>query len=425
MPRLFRCALLGLLLLPACGSGFKLPGEAIFREAITVKVEEPVLPELDQPLESFRYPTFENTDGSYSRMLWFAKGEAQVVLNALKGHPDMAAVQAVVMPGVRQDANASGTWAKQAGLDGLMLSGPIEAIDQATRLVGWFLTSVPLVAIEARIVEVLESDNFGFGFEWLALEREQPEPPDPTRSTATVFNRGAGGKGIPPLPGFVSTGSFIPDLLLELGTIESNLRVDLVISALRSFTKVDVVNAPTVVVHAGHKAQISAGTKVPFFQLNLNGNNTTITTQFQDVSVDLQVLPILLDKDTIRMVVTSEVKTVSDSVTVSTGTAEVTNPIIATRRVNTSVDVANGSTVVLGGLITNQKQEVEDKIPFLGDVPIVKYFFSSRNRLESRSNLLFFITPKVRQQRRSQVPDIILPPEPGELESSPEEGSGR
>jgi type II secretory pathway component GspD/PulD (secretin) len=234
----------------------------------------------------------------------------------------------------------------------------------------------------------------------------------------TVFDRLRFGRGVPVLPG---SNLFTPNVLTELGTIAGDIQVDLLISALKAFTKVDVVNAPNVAVLSGHTATITAGTEVPTFELNIYGANTVVTTKFKKIGVTLDVLPVLTRPDTIRMAVQVKVENITGGVTTSGGGTSATNPIVASRTMTTTMDIRDGSTVILGGLISTGRTGVEDKIPVLGEIPILDVFFTNRHRQDTRSNLIFFLRPKVITQSGQTSPTLIVPPAEGEGERRPEE----
>ena len=283
-------------------------------------------------------------------------------------------------------------------------------------LIEHFLTSVPNVLIEARVVEVIETDEFGLGFDWFTLNSQDHDfdpanPLAPLRRTDSIYNRGLAGGGIPALPGIIRGGGFIPNLLVQLGTIQENLQIDLLVSALAQLTKIDVVNAPNVAVRSGHIASITAGEEIPYFTVNVSGNNQTVSTSFKQVDVSLTVIPTVLSRNRVSLAVRLRVANITGLSQVESGGATTTNPIIANRGVTTTMDVQDGATVVLGGLITTRKIDVKEKVPLLGDIPIVDFLFSNRHSEEAHSNLLFIIRPKIIAPGTDYSEDTILPPD--------------
>ena len=80
---------------------------------------------------------------------------------------------------------------------------------------------------------------------------------------------------------------------------------------------------------------------------------------------------------------------------ISTGGIGGTVPSIDTRQVETQVLVADGQTVVLGGIYETERRETINKVPFLGDIPVIGYAFKSRTRVDNKAELLIFVTPRI------------------------------
>jgi type II secretory pathway component GspD/PulD (secretin) len=113
------------------------------------------------------------------------------------------------------------------------------------------------------------------------------------------------------------------------------------------------------------------------------------------------------------MAVQVRVQNVTGGVSASIGSSTTTNPVIANRTVTTTLEVRDGSTVVLGGLITNNDLDASTKVPVLGDVPILGPLFGSTHGRKQRSNLIFFIKPKVQSRSGNSGETVILPPSDG------------
>lgn len=427
--------LLACVALTACNDQLESPISGIFSDPITIRSEPSPIRDGSDKGQIYAYPDLVQDDGTTRRILWVQPGLSGHLNTLLSADPTWTAASPKVGPsGFFRDTNIGagrdpGTtvgvqgWKEHAGLEPILFSGPKAAVEAATRLVQHVITSVPQIVIEARVVEVLESDQFAFGTEWYALNADDfpynPTLPNaPLGRTDTIFDRSRIGRGIPFLPG---TNSFVPNVLTELGTIQDDIQIDLLITALKAFTKVDVVNAPNVAVLCGHSATITAGTEVPTFEFNIVGASTIIATKFKRIGVSMDVLPNLIRPDLIRMAVQVKVENVTGGVTVNAGTASATNPIIASRTVTSTMDVRDGSTIILGGLISTGQSGAEDKVPVLGDVPLLDIFFKNRHRQETRSNLIFFIRPKIIMPGSRSSATLIVPPTEGELPSPPPE----
>lgn len=406
---------------------------AIFQKPVSVAAAPPALAHLADDPEPYQWPDYDHADGSVTRTMWLAPGSGMLLDTILAKSPEWAAVERTIVggdpkkpvPPLIRDPNADGkapwaTWKPHAGLEAVILTGDIEKVDACTALVEHTLSSIPQVLIEARVVEVIESDEFGLGFDWFTLNRKD-HPFDPTDPLApldpskTVFDRGAIGRGIPPLPGIISQG-LIPNALVNLGVVKDNIQVDLLISALSQLTKIDVVNAPNVAVRSGHIATISAGEEVPYFTVQVSGSNQTVSTKFKEVAVNLSVLPTLTAHNRMSLAVTLSVDNITGVSTVQTGNSATSNPIISSRKITTMMDVVDGATVVLGGLIQTREIVVDEKVPILGDVPIMGHLFSNTHSQEARSNLLFFLRPKILNPQGSyRDAEVILPPKEDEM----------
>ena len=410
------------LLLTACGLPLQETIGSIFDKPVSVAAAPLPLKTLADEPKPYRWPEFIATDGRVVRTMWVPAGTCSLLDTSLKGIAEWEAVERtlsgkVVITDPNDTPDHKG-WAKHAGLESIILRGPREKIDACSDLIQHVLSSIPNVLVEARVVEVLESDEFALGFDFFLLDGgahtfDPAMPFAPLSPSKTIFDRGTLGSGIPPLPGIVRTG-FLPNLLLELGVIKGDIQIDLIVSALAQVTKIDVVNAPNVTVRSGHVATISAGSQVPYFTVQVSGSNQVVSTQFKKVAVNLHVMPTVTGQNTLKMVVHLDVENVTGVATVESGGASTTNPIISSRKVLTVMDVQDGATVVLGGLIQTTELSVRERVPVLGDIPLVGELFSNRHTKESRSNLLFFLRPRILNPDGGRDSAVILPPQPGE-----------
>lgn len=402
---------------------------------MSIRTEPPPLGEAQENEPGWKPSDLKNADGTVTRILWIAPGAGNHLNTLLQADPVWTAAHPKTVPPpapntpiapMFRDPNIGPFkepntlmgiqgWKDHAGAEPLLLSGTPEAVEAAHALASHVLTSIPQIAIEARVVEVLETDESALGTNWFLLNADDHDfnpanPNAPLGRTDTIFDRSRLGRGVPTLPG---TSVFVPNFLTELGTIVGDVQLDLLVSALKSFTKVDVVNAPNVAVLSGHTATISAGTEVPTFELNLYGANTVVTTKFKKIGVTMDVLPSLIRADTIRMAVQVRVENIIGGVTVSGGGTSAVNPIVASRSATTTLDVRDGSTVIFGGLLSTGRTGVEDKIPVLGEIPILEVLFSSTHRQDTHSNLIFFLRPKVITAAGRASSTLITPPPEG------------
>jgi general secretion pathway protein D len=160
----------------------------------------------------------------------------------------------------------------------------------------------------------------------------------------------------------------------------------------------NVLSTPTLVALDNEEAQIVIGQNVPFVTgsyVNTGGAGTALANPFQtierkDVGLTLRVKPQIGENGTIRMTVYQENSTV-----VPGSSSSLTGPTTDKSAIATSVIVDDGSIMVLGGLLKDEYTDGDDKIPGLGDVPVVGNAFKSQNRRRIKSNLLVFLRPVV------------------------------
>jgi type IV pilus assembly protein PilQ len=164
--------------------------------------------------------------------------------------------------------------------------------------------------------------------------------------------------------------------------------VDLELSALQQENKGEVISNPRVVTADLKKAKILQGTQIPYSTVSDNGTET----EFKDANLELEVTPQITPDDRIRMDLVVKKDTVGVNVP-QTGGGSV--PSIDTRQVETQVLVNNGETVVLGGIFEQTKAKGNNKVPLLGDIPLLGYLFQENANSLVKRELLIFVTPQI------------------------------
>lgn len=196
----------------------------------------------------------------------------------------------------------------------------------------------------------------------------------------------------------ITTTPFGPATGLNLyGQIGQSL--DVIITAMESTERFTVLSRPVVYTQNGKRAEITSGQEVPVPVESLsdatgNINNTAAvrtSIDFKDVVLKLEVLPTINENDE----VTLDIVQVNDRVVGKQVVAGSEVPIIGKQELNTTVTVANRSTIVLGGLISESQQDQDEGIPFLKDLPIIGAAARNSVRDSQRSELMIFIQPVV------------------------------
>jgi pilus assembly protein CpaC len=178
------------------------------------------------------------------------------------------------------------------------------------------------------------------------------------------------------------------------------------IEALESDGILQVLAEPNLVTEDGKQASFLAGGQFPYpvVQGGGAGSPATVTIQFKDYGISLAFIPTIMPNHTIRLQVAPEVSALDYANEVQISGFLV--PGLTTREVNTQVDLADGESFLIGGLLDKSVTNTFNKIPFIGDIPILGKFFQSQSRTKSNTELIVIVTPEI----VSPVPAGTAPP---------------
>ncbi|WP_210732657.1 type II secretion system secretin GspD [Brenneria roseae] len=253
----------------------------------------------------------------------------------------------------------------------------------------------PQVLVEAIIAEVQDADGMNLGIQW--------------------SNKNAG------MTQFTSTGLPISTMVMGAeqyqrdGTINTSAASALnsfngiaagfyqgnwsmLLTALSSNSKNDILATPSIVTLDNMEATFNVGQEVPVLSgsQTTSGDNIFNTVERKTVGIKLKVKPQINEGDSVLLEIEQEVSSVADATSSSSSELGAT---FNTRTVNNAVLVSSGETVVVGGLLDKSSRETADKVPLLGDIPILGYLFRSNSRQVSKRNLMLFIRPSIIRDR--------------------------
>ncbi|MCP3661618.1 MAG: type IV pilus secretin PilQ [Gammaproteobacteria bacterium] len=186
------------------------------------------------------------------------------------------------------------------------------------------------------------------------------------------------------LPADIASGGGAVNLLV--GKVGSYL-MQLELSALEQEGRGEVISSPRIITSDQTKATIKQGQEIPYQEASSSG---ATSTSFKEAVLQLDVTPQITPDDHINM----EIKVTKDQADYARRVG-LNAPPINTRSVETVVLVNNGETVVLGGIFERTKGEAVDRIPWLGSLPGVGFFFRNTVSTDDNTELLIFITPKI------------------------------
>ena len=301
----------------------------------------------------------------------------------------------------------------------IIINDTVEAIAKMKAMASRLDIQTPQVMIEARIVTVSEDYSQALGIQWggsyAANLRGGTDAvvagSNPYSMTAPLTGTpsmgGPGGAGLAGTIGAnASAGSYILNLpasplgggpiagAISLGYIGSRLLLDARLSLAESQGKVNTLSSPKVTTLDNKEAEIKSGVQIPFTTIDPSSGRLTIS--FQEAYLRLKVKPHVTADKKVSMEIEAENNTVGRPY--ATGVGDVVS--IDKRMAKTEMLAENGSTVVLGGLYVSYERWGEDRIPFLGKIPIIGWLFKRRQVNPSRQELLIFITPTIIEERK-------------------------
>jgi general secretion pathway protein D len=190
-----------------------------------------------------------------------------------------------------------------------------------------------------------------------------------------------------------------PGFSLGWGQLDDNLDIAVILNALNSQTNANILSTPSLLTLDNQEAYITVGQNVPFItgsygSTGVGGGNSSVnpfqTIERENVGITLTVTPHINEGDFVVLDISQEVSSLTGALSLLASDI-VTNE----RKIETKVLAGDGRTVVLGGLIKEDMQDGQQKVPFLGDIPWLGRLFRSDSVSKTQSNLMIFIKPTI------------------------------
>lgn len=257
-----------------------------------------------------------------------------------------------------------------------------ENIDTVLAVIDNLDAPEPQVTIEARIIEATKSFSRSLGIQW------------GYNYAANQANGNTTGLSFPSnvdLEGGVAllTGGSTGLLNITLGNLLDTFTLDAQLQVAENEGLVNLVSAPRVTTLNNISAQIQSGLQIPIQTVS----NNTVSVQFVNATLQLQVTPQVTAEGTIMM----DINVAKRSPQPGLAIVGSTNAPISTREARTTVIVRDGGTAVIGGIYEVTSNQVQDRLPGLANIPILGHLFKNRNRSSSNDELMIFITPRIVQ----------------------------
>lgn len=251
------------------------------------------------------------------------------------------------------------------------------------------------VLVEAIIAEVQDADGLNLGIQWANKNSGMAQ----FTNTGLPITTAIAGANQYKKEGAVD--SSIASTLNGLNGIAAGFYQGnwaMLLSALSSNSKNDILATPSIVTLDNMEAMFNVGQEVPVLSgsQTTSGDNVFNTVERKTVGIKLKVKPQINEGDSVLLEIEQEVSSVADAASSSSADLGAT---FNTRTVNNAVLVGSGETVVVGGLLDKSVTDSVDKVPVLGDIPVLGYLFRSNSKKVSRRNLMLFIRPSIIRDR--------------------------
>ena len=272
----------------------------------------------------------------------------------------------------------------------------------------------PQVLVEALIMEVDVTDSQDLGFDGLyRLITSNTDIIVASHTAGEAFGAAVGGA----LPGADAIPSFLSNVLHDTrdddngdGTRDgSGTIIQGIIRAAASDDNTNIISAPHILTSDNEEAEIRVGDNIPIISSRVQSAQgivtdpdqnsslaTSVNVERQDIGVTLRVTPQITEGETLRLDIFQEITAVNNALTVTTTVASGQSGVaLSSRKIENTVVVSDGETVVIGGILTDDYTDTVDKVPWLGDIPILGWAFKTVSRSLTKKNLLVFLTPHI------------------------------
>jgi len=257
------------------------------------------------------------------------------------------------------------------------------------------------VLLEVKIAEVDRTALSQFGFNFLSI------PGSTTRTLAVTGTQQFGPVSLSAVTGSgnVSSTNVTLSDLLNIFIFRPDVNIGATIRALESRNLLQILAEPNLLTQSGKEASFLAGGEFPFPVVQGGGAGTvpTVTVQFKEFGVKLNFTPDVLEDGKIHLKVRPEVSALdfTNALTLSGFVV----PAISTRRAEAEVELEDGQSYAIAGLVDDRITRILTKVPVLGDIPILGQLFRSRSLNKSKAELLILITPhRVKPYAAGQIP---------------------
>jgi general secretion pathway protein D len=330
-----------------------------------------------------------------------AKETAEVLTKVMKNIVEMTPADGTKPAGT---SGKSSTIEADEGTNALIITADADEMAALEAVIGRLDIRRAQVLVEAIIVEMEVIDGQDLGLQWLFASADggfgsNINADDArARNIASAVLPGDDEDGDPQdfsLGNLAGALASTPGLSLGWGQLDDDLNMAVILNALKETSNANILSTPSLLTLDNQEAYITVGQNVPFVTGSFTNTgsggdgaqNPFQTIERENVGITLTVTPHINEGDSIVLDIEQEVSSLSGLSVTNTASDIITNE----RKIQTKVLAVDGRVVVLGGLIKDDVQDAQQKIPLLGDIPYLGRLFRSDGEKVTKSNLMVFI----------------------------------
>jgi general secretion pathway protein D len=277
----------------------------------------------------------------------------------------------------------------------------------------------PQVLVEALIMEITITDTQDLGFDGLfRLITDHTDIIVASHTAGQAFGAAVGGA----LPAASAIPNFLNRAIRDTtdGGTNKGTMIQAILRAAATDNDTNVISAPHILTSDNEEAEIRVGDNIPIITSRVESAQgittptpdgqlaTSVNVERQDIGVTLRVTPQITEGETLRLDIFQEITAVNPGLTVTTTAASGQSGVaLSSRKVENTVVVADGETVVIGGILTDDYTDNITKVPWLGDIPVLGWAFKTTSRNLTKKNLLIFLTPHIVRSESDLVHETI------------------
>ncbi len=332
----------------------------IFVSPAISTLQDPFNPESDADLDNKALSTKENTNSAIIKTISLKHSDAIQLVNKLSG------------------IFGNGVLAADPRTNKLIVHSSPSILYKIQNILKELDKPMPQIMIEARIVTMNDLSLKELGVRWGVFDKLDTNPH--FSGTNASFPATQSNINLPvPNPSI--------KLALQLGSINGRL-LDLELSALEKENSVTIIARPKLLTTYKHTAKIQQGTELPYV---INGKDDTQNIEFKDALLSLEVTPQITEGNQILL----DLKITQNTPGEQSQVGKNEFVAIEKQEIETQVLAQNGETIVLGGILHDTVGDFVDKVPLLGDIPLIKHLFRHKGERHQKRELIIFVTPKI------------------------------